>query len=742
MRAGRETGCLGNDITIGISPRATETEKYAAEMLQRDLKTYFEIETSITDAGDWEDATVVVGTAAVVSGVAPPDHREGYAIHMTGGTSDPQVLVIGRKPVGAMYGCFTLIQLFTKKGGRLHLPAKLHIEDYPVMETRGVTGSPGDVSKQALESMDHLARWRINTLYYQHFYPFLREADENGEMQTIKWTHECRPVLKDIVKEAHKRGMVVYGAVGARWAHNEWYFGEQVSYKNPRHRKVLLALWEQMAQCGVDGLMFLIDDVPVHMSPEEQGLEHVEWMRRIKEIADRHGIKRVMMCPTHYWRGWKPDYYKPFKEAKDLADLKMYFCPYAADEVAPAKAAGLRNYDWWYNGVHKFPGLKSGIAYMEYGWYGGGNEQIRRELRTLPERTKGAWLCGGGDTGLPVWGSYLWAPAAYETDAMQRAAADVLLGRGAAEPCMAVREHFETWVTNMRKREGNVRGMRRSEARAREALEQLKGIMKQEERPGLLPADRQQKFCELYEQDFGRLWEQADKVVIDVDPNFFVDTIMVPVKPGLAGCEVHYTLDGTEPTVHSPLYREPLVIDKTVTVKARVFRGRRLGPTATRIVTRVQARPADQPGEVVPGVRYQYYEGEWEKLPDFDSLRPVAEGTAAAFDISKRERDDRFAFRFTGYIKAPREGAYRFHTFTDDGVRVWIGDKVVVDDDGVHGVRDAWGPIGLAAGLHRITVEYFELAGIERLEVAYDGPGIENQIIPTGVLFHKTGSAK
>jgi len=556
--------------------------------------------------------------------------------------------------------------------------------------------------------------------------------------------------------------MIIYGTLGARWAPNEWYLGEQVSYKNPMHREVLLKLWDQMAQCGVDGLMFKIDDIPLYDDPEKQGREHAEWLRRVKEIAAKHGIERVMTCPTHYWRGWHEDYFKPFKEAEDLADLRMYFCPYAADEIARVETAGLRNYEWWYNGVHPFDGLKSGIQYMEYGWYGAKNERVAPELwkptrparwyggnldgvlcklRTLPDRTMHAWLCGGGDTGLPVWGAYLWDPAAYETESMQRTAAEVLFGRGAAAPMMTIRKHMETWSTRVRNRDGDADEMRRSEIRAREALERLKVIVKQEERPGLLSPERQQAFCELYEEDFAALWKQADTVAVETELDWFVDSIEVVLTTALSGSEIRYTLDGSEPAADSPVYTKPLVLSETTEIKARAFRDGRLGPTTTQTVTKIQVRPAEQPGEVAPGLRFEYYEGEWEKLPDFDALQPVAQGIAETFDIIHRERDDRFAFRFTGYIKVPREGVYRFFVRGDDGVKLWLGGDVVIDDDGIHGAREVSEYVALAAGLHPITVTYFELAGVERLDVGYEGPGIEKQIVPAEMLFHKTGDA-
>ena len=52
------------------------------------------------------------------------------------------------------------------------------------------------------------------------------------------------------------------------------------------------------------------------------------------------------------------------------------------------------------------------------------------------------------------------------------------------------------------------------------------------------------------------------------------------------GAAIHYTTDDSEPTEHSPLYREPLSLSKACTVKAKVFvKGLKPSPTAKRLVT-------------------------------------------------------------------------------------------------------------------------------------------------------------
>ncbi len=145
-------------------------------------------------------------------------------------------------------------------------------------------------------------------------------------------------------------------------------------------------------------------------------------------------------------------------------------------------------------------------------------------------------------------------------------------------------------------------------------------------------------------------------------------------------------------------------------------------------------RPADSPADTVPDLAWECFEGNWSKLPDFDRLNPVAAGTTSKFDLGLAKRKDHVGLRFTGYVEVPRDGVYTFSTSSDDGSRLLIGSFLVVDNDGVHGTTEVSGSIELKKGKHAITVEWFEAAGGEELQVRYEGPGIGKGPIPAAAL--------
>ena len=116
-------------------------------------------------------------------------------------------------------------------------------------------------------------------------------------------------------------------------------------------------------------------------------------------------------------------------------------------------------------------------------------------------------------------------------------------------------------------------------------------------------------------------------------------------------------------------------------------------------------------------------------MPDFSKFKAVKSGTLATglFDISMREINDNFAFVFQGMIECPKDGKYSFTLSSDDGSQLFINDKMIVDNDGVHGNQAKAGSVELKKGNHDIEVKYFELAGQEALIVSWSGPGFKNK---------------
>ena len=140
----------------------------------------------------------------------------------------------------------------------------------------------------------------------------------------------------------------------------------------------------------------------------------------------------------------------------------------------------------------------------------------------------------------------------------------------------------------------------------------------------------------------------------------------------------------------------------------------------------------------IRGVAYAYFESNRiadVALGTLDRMRPTSSGRIPAFALRvPGRRRDRFALKLSAWLEAPAEGEYTFFTASDDGSRLYIDGREIVDNDGVHGTAEKSGSVALAAGRHEIVVTYFDNGGEDRLEVSWEGPEFDKQRIPSARL--------
>ena len=135
--------------------------------------------------------------------------------------------------------------------------------------------------------------------------------------------------------------------------------------------------------------------------------------------------------------------------------------------------------------------------------------------------------------------------------------------------------------------------------------------------------------------------------------------------------------------------------------------------------TQTTHRPADNLVVVEEGLRYQYFEGNVRSVRRIDSLPQTREAMVKRVALKGDETAERYALRFTGYLRVPSDAMYEFALSSDDGSSLTIGERVVVNNDGLHGDEQKTGMIALRKGLHAITVRYFQGGGGAGLSLRY-----------------------
>jgi len=214
---------------------------------------------------------------------------------------------------------------------------------------------------------------------------------------------------------------------------------------------------------------------------------------------------------------------------------------------------------------------------------------------------------------------------------------------------------------------------------------------------------------------------------------FIVDS-RLPRDPAM-----RFTTDGTAPTTASPrLQGANMMVVETdtprVTLKSFGFRKRHDTSTVVDFQSGDVWRSRPKPARAMPGgFRYAYFEGAWEKLPDFATLQPARTGVAdEKFELNAFPRTQDFGVVLEGFIDIPVTGHYVLVLNSDDGSKLWLDEHLLIDHDGMHG---AWSPkdfmVPLERGFHSIRIEYFQRGGGAQLTLNHVAPGgIEPAPIP------------
>jgi len=207
------------------------------------------------------------------------------------------------------------------------------------------------------------------------------------------------------------------------------------------------------------------------------------------------------------------------------------------------------------------------------------------------------------------------------------------------------------------------------------------------------------------------------------------DKILVDISCKDEEAVIHYTTDKTVVNESSPVYKEPFEISLNTVVKAQAFK-KGLNPSNQSKVIYNFIDPNKN------GINYALYRGEFINLPDFSKLKPVERGKVFQFELTKIDvPKNNFAIQYRSYLQIEKEGQYDFSTSSNDGSKLYIDNKLLVDNDGEHGARELSGSIFLTTGKHIIRVEYFQSGGSKALKVKYSSDEITNQAIPGSVLF-------
>jgi len=216
----------------------------------------------------------------------------------------------------------------------------------------------------------------------------------------------------------------------------------------------------------------------------------------------------------------------------------------------------------------------------------------------------------------------------------------------------------------------------------------------------------------------------------------FINEYTVNIIPQQKENEIRYTTDGSEPDKNSFLYTEPFRVSETTRLKLKEF------TSDGSIITVYEAnyikeKPITPVSVIITGsgLNFEYFELEVgiDSLADLQGYEPSKTGLIdkIAFPYKIVELPEFFGLIYNGFINIPEEDVYTFSVLSNDGSRLFIADKLVVDNDGLHGAYEVAGEIALQKGWHKICLSYFQAGGGMDLKVFWKNSEFERKEILT-----------
>lgn len=165
-------------------------------------------------------------------------------------------------------------------------------------------------------------------------------------------------------------------------------------------------------------------------------------------------------------------------------------------------------------------------------------------------------------------------------------------------------------------------------------------------------------------------------------------------------------------------------------------------PTSTPIVLPTStatlpptATPTSTPNPVGFGLIGNYYNGrEFDQLV-FRRIDPAIDFNWFLGSPSDAIGGNKFSIKWRGHFYAKEKGKYTFYTIADDGVRLSIDNKSIIDSWENGKSEEKLGSISLEGNTYYpISLDYYENGGRANIQLYYSNDNTQKTIIPSSLL--------
>lgn len=170
--------------------------------------------------------------------------------------------------------------------------------------------------------------------------------------------------------------------------------------------------------------------------------------------------------------------------------------------------------------------------------------------------------------------------------------------------------------------------------------------------------------------------------------------------------QVYFTTDGSIPTNQSTVYSKPFSQNKAAEIKAIRIEPNALPSDISGGAVQVYHwMKGESVKNIRKGIAWKYYQPDGVVSLESIQKTPVTkEGVANEISESVKQREEKYALKFEGYIKIGSDGVYTFSTLSDDGSKLYIDEDEIVDNDGNHGAVEVFGKAADTTGSKSFTL--------------------------------------
>lgn len=218
------------------------------------------------------------------------------------------------------------------------------------------------------------------------------------------------------------------------------------------------------------------------------------------------------------------------------------------------------------------------------------------------------------------------------------------------------------------------------------------------------------------------------------------------LKPTIKNGQIFYTIDGYNPDETAELYTKPVIINipkgEFRTIKTvQISSGGRRSSINKIVVRNPDSKQALAVKPTKQGLKYHYYTSTlFQQVQDLELTKPVNSGIfegAISSEKWKSKTERYIGLKFEGYVYIPETANYTISTLSDDGSKLFIDDELIINNDGIHWLNEAYGSTKLEKGFHKIKISYFDQIGGTTLSCFIQQEGKEKQEISASNLFYE-----